>query len=153
VDETGSSGTASSRLREARERLGLAADEVARQARLPAPWYHDLEARPDEVFSTLSLAQLQSLGGVLGLELVVILAGDAALPGERRRFEDVTDGLRRRMGSEGLDAEALGDRLGWKIDDVLADPQGFWTFNVDGFRDVCEGAGVNWLAVLASLSG
>ena len=138
-------------MREARERRGLTAEEVASQVGLSAPWYHDLEAYPDEVFSTVSLAQLQALGRTLGLEPATILAGDGAPPIDRREFGDVARGLQRRMDVEGLDADTLGERLGWKIRDVLTDPQILWNFNVTGLRDLCEAAGLDWLAVLPGL--
>lgn len=54
----------------------------------------------------------------------------------------------RRMESEGLDAETLGERLGWDIRGVLTDPEALWNFNVVGLRDVCHGVGIDWLAVL-----
>ncbi len=63
------------RLRKARERLGLTPEEVASRMGLSAPWYYDLEAYPDEVVSTVSLAHLQVLGQTLGLEPVTILVG------------------------------------------------------------------------------
>ncbi len=139
------------RMRAARERLGLTPEEVASKMGLSAPWYYDLEAYPDEVFSTVSLAHLQVLGQTLGLEPATILVGDGAPPMDRGEFRDVADGLERRMSSEGLDAKTLGDRLGWSIGGVLADPQELWKFNVTGLRDVCQGAGVDWLAVLPRL--
>jgi hypothetical protein len=138
-------------MRGARERLGLTPEEVASKMGLSASWYYDLEAYPDEVFATVSLAHLQVLGQTLGLEPAKILVGGTTSPTDRRGFRDVVDGLQRRMEAEGLDAEALGERLGWDIRGVLADPQELWNFNVTGLRDVCQGVGVDWLAVLPRL--
>ena len=139
------------RLRGARERLGLTLEEVANRMGLSARWYYDLEAYPDEVSSTVSLAHLQVLGQTLGLEPATILVGETTSPTDRGGFRDVVDGLERRMKSEGLDAKTLGERLGWDIRGVLADPEELWTFNVAGLRDVCLGVGVDWLAVLPRL--
>jgi transcriptional regulator with XRE-family HTH domain len=139
------------RMREARERLGLTPEQVASKMGLAVRWYHDLEAYPDEVFSTVSLTHLQILGQTLGLEPAMILVGDAPPPMDRRGFRDVVDALERRMESERLDAETLGERLGWEIRRVLADPEELWNFNVTGLRDVCQGVGVDWLAVLPRL--
>jgi hypothetical protein len=58
------------------------------------------------------------------------------------------NGLERRVKSEGLDADALGERLGWDIRGVLADPEALWKFNGVGLRDLCQGVGIDWLAVL-----
>jgi transcriptional regulator with XRE-family HTH domain len=136
------------RLRGARERLGLTPEEVASKMGLSAPWYYDLEAYPDEVSSTMSLAHLKILGQTLGLEPVTILVGDTTSPTARGGFRDVVNGLERRMKSEGLDADTLGERLGWDIRGVLADPEALWEFNVVGLRDLCQGVGIDWLAVL-----
>jgi len=70
---------------------------------------------------------------------------------QKGEFRDVVDGLRRRMESEGLDAKSLGERLGWEIGGVLADPEELWSFNVTGLREVCQGVGVDWLAVCPRL--
>ena len=139
------------RMRGARERLGLTPEEVAGKMGLAAPWYYDLEAYPDEVFSTVSLAHVLVLGQTLGLEPAKILVGDTTSSTDRREFRDVVKGLEHRMESEGLDAETLGERLGWDIRAVLADPGALWNFNVAGLRDVCHGVGVDWLAVLPRL--
>jgi transcriptional regulator with XRE-family HTH domain len=139
------------RLREARQRLGLTPEDVASRMGLSAPWYYDLEAYPNDVVSTVSLAHLLVLGQTLGLEPVTILVVDTTSSTDRRGFRDVVDGLERRMEAEGLDAKALGEHLGWDIRGVLADPEELWNFNVEGLRDVCRGVGVDWLAVLPRL--
>jgi transcriptional regulator with XRE-family HTH domain len=136
------------RLRGARERLGLTPAEVASKMGLSAAWYHDLEAYQDEVFTTVSLAQLQELGQMLGLEPATILVGDGTPPMDRKEYRYVVDGLQRRMASESLDAETLGERLGWDIRGLLEDPEELWKLNVTGLRDICQGVGIDWLAVL-----
>ncbi len=118
---------------------------------LSARWYEDLEAYPDDVVSTVSLAQLQVLGRTLGLEPATIFVRDTRARRNVAELRDVVEGLQRRMGSEGLDAEALGERLGWEIRGALANPEELWSFNVTGLRDVCPGMGVDWLAVLPRL--
>jgi hypothetical protein len=119
---------------------------------LSVPWYYHREESPDEVFSNLSLLHLKALGQTLALEPATILVGDGAQPAQRRPFRDVVDALQRRMDSEHLDADTLGDRLGWDIRALLADPEDLWNFNVDGLRDVCEGVGIDWLTVLPRLT-
>ena len=139
------------RIRAARERLGLTPEEVASTIGLSALWYYHLEADPDEVFSNLSLRHLQRLGQALGLEPTNILVDNAKPPTQRIEFRDVVVRLQRRMELEGFDAETLGKHLGWQIGGALADPEELWHFNVAGLRDVCQGVGVDWLAVLPRL--
>ncbi|HEY2900591.1 MAG TPA: helix-turn-helix transcriptional regulator [Polyangia bacterium] len=141
----------SDRLRAARERLVLTPEEVANQIGLSANWYYDLEAYPDEIVSTVSLAHLRLLGQALQLEPATILTGEAAPSTAHLEFPDVARGLQQKMDAEGLDAETLGERVGWTISRVLVDPQELWNFNVTGFRDVCAAAGVDWLAALPRL--
>lgn len=143
--------SANERMRAARERLGLTPEQVANQIGLNAPWYYDLEAYPDEVFSTISLEHLRLLGRALALEPATILVGDASQPAAPKTFADIAEGLRRQMAADGLDAKAFGDRVGWGIDNVLVDPNELWKFNVAGLRDVCAAAGIDWLAVLPGL--
>jgi hypothetical protein len=109
---------------------------------------YDLEAYHDEVFTTVSLAHLQELGQMLGLEPATILVGDGTPPMDRKEYRYVVDGLQRRMASESLDAETLGERLGWDIRGLLEDPEELWKLNVTGLRDICQGVGIDWLAVL-----
>jgi hypothetical protein len=142
----------SDRIREARERLALTPQEVANQMGLAANWYVDLETYPEEVFSTVSLAHLKLLGQALQLEPATILTGEAAASSTvPLAFPDVARGLRQKMDAEALDAESFGDRVGWNLTRVLADPQELWNFNVTGFRDVCAAASVDWLAALPRL--
>jgi len=141
--------SASVRIRKAREGRGLTPEQVAERVGLSTAWYHDLEGYADEAFSTVSLAHLQVLGDILGLEPAAILGEKT--PSKRGEFRDVTDGLRKRMESEGIDADTLGKRVGWDIREVIVDSQELWNFNVNGFRDVCAAAGVDWLAALPGL--
>ncbi len=138
-------------MRAARERLALTPEEVAKQIGLSVNWYHDLEAYPDEIFTTMSLAHLKSLGQALQMEPLTILTGEAAASTARLTFRDVAEGLRHKMEAEGLDAATFGQRVGWEISPVLADPQELWNFNVTGFRDTCAAAGLDWLAALPGL--
>jgi transcriptional regulator with XRE-family HTH domain len=140
------------RIRQARERLGLSMAQVAERLGRSLAWYRDVESYPDELFSNVSLAHLQLLGDILGLEPSRILLGDSATPSSRRgEFQDVTTVLNRKMAVEGLDTETLNERVGWEVREVLIDSQKVWNFTVDGLRDVCCFAEVDWLSVLPGL--
>jgi hypothetical protein len=55
------------------------------------------------------------------------------------------------MRSAGLDVEEFSKKVGWDLTEV--DPRALWTFTVDGLRDVCAAAGVDWLAILPGRAG
>lgn len=143
---------ASERIRKAREKLGLSAEQVAEGLSLPVAWYRDLESYPDEVISNISLAHLQLLGGILGIDPRHILLGEkVSAPKERGNFQDVSTGLNRIMIEKGLDPDRLGEQVGWDVREVLIDSQELWNFTVDGLRDLCRAAEIDWLAVLPGL--
>ena len=152
MDRSKEEQSAPERIRHARERLGLSTAQVAERLGPPLAWYRDVESYPEEVFSNVSLAHLQLLGDVLRLEPSRILLGESAtVPSRRGEFQDVTTALNRKMVAEGLDAETLSERVGWNIREVLFDSQELWNFTVDGLRDVCRFAEVDWLSVLPGL--
>jgi transcriptional regulator with XRE-family HTH domain len=152
MDRSKEEQAAPERIRQARERLGLSIAQVAERLGRPLAWYRDIESYPEEVFSDLSLAHLQLLGDILCLEPSRILLGDSATsPPRRGEFRDVMIALNRKMAAEGLDAETVNKRVGWEVREVLVDSQELWNFTVDGLRDVCRFAEVDWLSVLPGL--
>lgn len=73
-------------LRQAREGLGKEPFEVAHQASVTAACYSDMESYPDELYSAVSLADLQRVAVAVGLTFEQLFGGEAIL-------------LRRRGGS------------------------------------------------------
>ena len=57
------------------------------------------------------------------------------------------------MAATGLDVDQFGERVGWDVTKILADPQELWEINTDGFRDVAKAAGVEWTAAFPRSSG
>lgn len=100
---------ASQRIQGAREALGLSVERVAAELSLGLPWYRDLEANSEEVFSNISLAHLQLLAYVLQVEPACILLGAAATaPIRRSQFSDVKAALHDKMEALAIDP---GDNL------------------------------------------
>ena len=136
------------RLREARGALGLTAAEFARKIGYPngISAYLDLEAHPGDLFMTVSLAALSALGSELRIDPLGLLCDDAEAirePGALA-FEQVAEALASFRVAEGLSVEALSDHLGWDVAGVLVDSKALWEFNVDGLRDICSPAGLDW---------
>ena len=55
------------------------------------------------------------------------------------------------MIARGIDSETLSEQVGWNVREVLIDSQELWNFTVDGLRDLCEFAEVDWLSALPGL--
>jgi transcriptional regulator with XRE-family HTH domain len=137
--------TPPSRLKRAREAVGLDQHSVAGLAGINSPWYYDLEAYDHELASTLSLEKLCQLAEIVKTDPLVLLIGDGASSVERSlEFGDVVKGLAAQMVASGFDVEQFGERVGWELGKILADPNAIWDLNTDGFRDVAKAAGVEW---------
>jgi transcriptional regulator with XRE-family HTH domain len=141
------------RLTDARLRAGLTVEAAAERAGIPIAWYRDLENDPDELFSNIALAHLQGIGIALGVSPAEFLVGHplAVSPAEELGFAELVERLEARRIQAGLSADEFSEHVGWELQDVLIDPQGLWNFTVDGLRDVCAAAGVDWLTVLPNL--
>jgi transcriptional regulator with XRE-family HTH domain len=146
--------SANERMRSARERAGLTPEALATRIGITVPWYHDLEGDPEEASSTLSLAQLQTLASALGLPLRQILGGaDAPPAGARVSPGELVGELRRRVAASGRSVEEIGSQIGWDIAPLMQDPAHVWQCNVDGLKDVCAFAQVDWTALLPDVPG
>jgi len=144
--------TPSARLRAAREQRGLTPQQIAAAVGLPVEWYHDLESYPEEMFSNVSLAHLQALCMTVNIKPQALLLGDDKVPATAEvDFSTLVEELRTALNSSKLSVEAFSNKVGWELKDLLVDPQELRNFNVDGLKDVCAAANVNWLAVLSGL--
>jgi transcriptional regulator with XRE-family HTH domain len=144
----------SERLRVARERAGRTPEELAARIGITTAWYYDLEGQPEEVSTTLSLAQLYDLASALELDLRHLLLGEEAPPlATRPSAGDFVERLRSKVAASGKSPEELGAEIGWDIGRLLRTPESLWELNLDGLRDVCAFAGVDWTTLLASAPG
>ena len=137
------------RFREARERLGLTQADVAEQLGIQVSSYWDIEFHDDEAFDCFSLAELRQIATILKTPLEVLLFGNG--------FNGSTSGtspsmiaerLRVLAGSEGLTIDELGDRLGWDLTPIMADPEAIDQFNLAGLSDLCAAIGVDWVSAI-----
>jgi hypothetical protein len=114
--------------------------------------YWDLEHFDDEAFSVISLAHLQALGQMLGVEPRVLLLGvDASDVGSTVSFTEITSRLAECVAHHGCSMEEFGAQIGWDIGPVLADPAALWDFNVEGLYDICQALDLDWVAALPSI--
>jgi len=137
------------RIRAARELSGLSWEAVAEHLREAPSHFWDLELYDDELFRVVSVNTIGRLAGIFGITVDEVLFGIAAQPpAARTSFADVAARLSRLLASENLTVDDLGDRIGWDVSRVLADPESLGDYNVDGFRRVCNTIDVDWVTAL-----
>ena len=135
----------------ARERAGVSERELAQRFGSDGYLCPDLEIHNGEIFQCESVADLIRIASILGTSVSVILFGEEPpFPLPDTPPEQVSQNLRERIQKEASTAEQLGDALGWRIEPVLEDSAALLTYNLDGLYDICSGAGVDWLAVVAT---
>jgi transcriptional regulator with XRE-family HTH domain len=132
------------RLKAARERTGLDREEVAGRLGVTYESVWDLEAFPDEIAMTLSLAEVVALARLVGVAPLALLTDVEPDASQRMPMEDLIDRVRARG-----DPDLFAERAGWDVRPALAEPATAWRdWSVDCLRDVCAEAGVDWTAVL-----
>jgi transcriptional regulator with XRE-family HTH domain len=140
---------AAQRIRRAREDLTLTQDDVASRWGEQVSMYWDLELFDDEAFTVISVRQLQRLASVLETTVNALLFGEdpaATLP--IARYRDVIARLEVRMAEDGISIDQLGDRIGWELGPLLADPGALGDLPVSGLWSICRAAEVDWVGVV-----
>jgi hypothetical protein len=119
--------------------------DVARAVGLKEPSYYDLESHDDEVTGNISLGTLAAIARALGTTTVELLDGpDTIGPAARRSPSFLVDLVRSRITSDGFTVHAYGDRIGWDMEPVLANPEYMWKYPFDMLHALCEDLGVDW---------
>ena len=138
-----------SRIRAARERLGVSMLEFA--SRWSAePWaYRDLEFADHELFTTVDLGDLPRLASALELPLMVLLFGEAPMrPLSSVSYNDVARAIGRRLSDDGLTIEQLSEIAGWELQPIVDESGTLATFNLQGVFDVCQTVGLDWVGLV-----
>jgi DNA-binding XRE family transcriptional regulator len=137
------------RFREARERSNLTQAEVADRLGIQVSEYWDIEFHDDETFLCFSLAELRLLATILKTPLEVLLFGSdfkGSTSGTSPSM--IAERLRAVAVSEGLTIDELGDRVGWDLTPIMADPEAVDQLNLSGLSDVCAAIGLDWVSAL-----
>jgi transcriptional regulator with XRE-family HTH domain len=140
---------AGERLAAARERAGLTAEATAERAGLPLAWYEELESSATDLYSNVSLAGLRAVAHAVGATpCELLLAPAAARPRARAPFTELAAAVRQAVSRSGLSIEMWSETVGWEVGPILLDPDHLWTLPADALKDVCAGAGRDWLEFL-----
>lgn len=138
------------RFREARERSNLTQAEVAKHLGYSrASEYRDIELFDEEAFDCFSLAELRQLAAIFNTPLETLLFGSdfkGATSGTTPTM--IVERLRATAAREGITIDELGDRVGWDLTPIMADPQAIDQFNLSGLSDICAPIGLDWVTAL-----
>jgi transcriptional regulator with XRE-family HTH domain len=138
-------GMPSENVRLARTRAGLEPADVAQAVGLNKSSYYELESHDDEATTGISLGILRAVARTLGTTAVELLEGpDAVRPRSGQALSILVDLVRTRIASHGLTVDAYGDRIGWDVAPVLANPEHVWEYPFDMLHALCEDLGVDW---------
>jgi transcriptional regulator with XRE-family HTH domain len=141
------------RLKNAREERGLEPKDLATAAGITVPHYYDLECPDDELYMTVSLAELARLCQALGVPVTSLFAASPIpqIQAHVDGFTTLAHRLNEYLSTSGLSLHEFEDKVGWVMPPFPDDPAAAWDWNVDCLRDVCRESGVDWLQVLATL--
>lgn len=141
--------SAAQRIRQAREAAGLTQDEVAGRWREQPSMYWDLELYDEEVFTVISVREVQRLAPALQTSVNQLLFGEEPpSPLPSIRYRDVIARLQERLRDERVTVEQLGDEIGWDLEPLLSDPSNLGDLPIVGLWSVCRAAHVDWVAVV-----
>jgi transcriptional regulator with XRE-family HTH domain len=134
----------------AREKAGLSA-KAADRLQLSVASYYDLEHDDDEAFMTISLTTLIELGRTLGVPVRQLVDDQNPTAAARPvTYDELASRVRAQIEAEGIVPDAWGQKVGWEVSALLADPGRIADLNLDGLADICSAVGVDWRAVLTA---
>ena len=140
---------AAQRIRQAREATGLTQGEVASRWGEQPSMYWDLELYDEEVFTVISVRELQRLSSALKTSVNHLLFGEEPpSPLPSTRYADVVVGLQARLSAGHRSVEQLGDEIGWDLEPLLTDPTNLGDLPIVGLWAVCRAANVDWVSVV-----
>ncbi|MBK6779907.1 MAG: hypothetical protein IPJ57_14925 [Gemmatimonadetes bacterium] len=138
-----------SRLHDLLARAELSHDAVAQCIGLNADWVRDLQAFDHELYSNVSLAQLQRLAYLLNTDASTLLLAPP-LPQDvvHLTFEQLVQKVREHLRSSNTGIEAFGESVGWDVSSALSNPHACWEWCPDEVVDVAGALGIPWQSVL-----
>ena len=138
------------RIKEARIKAGLSAEEVAKIIDLGIHAYDDLESYDDEVFNCISLKQLRNLSELLSVRAIDLVVIDQSKINETSlTAQELIECIKNTILENSESVDDFSDRVGWDVTSALNNAENVWKdWNLDGLRDICEAVGVNWIDVL-----
>src|SRR5690606_15442075 len=116
------------RLREARERAGLTLQELSERTGLSYDRLFDVESYDDELWSTMSVADVAALAGALALSPRELVAPDGEAAGLGVLApQDLVRSIREHLDRRGMELASFEAEVGWEVGGVMTDPKSAWS--------------------------
>lgn len=145
---------AADRIKQARIRSGLSAQDICRSLQMEEMSFFDFETYDDDAFKCVSLLALCSFADLTGVQpqdLVAPVGAPAPRPVPMARVIELIVAQTRERSET---VESFSKRVGWDVSSALANEQDAWRdWNVDCLQDVSSSVGLRWLDVLSSWPG
>lgn len=138
-----------SRIRGARERVGLQETDVAERLGISHSEYWDIEFHDDEAFTSFSVTHLVRLAEILEEPLLALLFGpEYRAPGSQTSYATIARRLSDLAASRQQTVDELSEQVGWELAPSLANPELFGELSLAGLHDVCRAIDVDWTTAL-----
>ena len=134
------------RLTAAREAAGKSIPATAAQAGITEGTLHDLENCDDDIYMTISIADLQRLCSVVGTDLRILFNGKSDPTGYG--LVGLAKAIKEHLIAHGITEPEFGDEIGWDVTGFADDPQTALEWNIDCLKAVSEALGTNWIDAL-----
>jgi transcriptional regulator with XRE-family HTH domain len=138
------------RFRQARERRGLSADEVATRSGISLGSVWDFEAFEEELTSGYSPRDLQALCRVVGLRPIELFGDDSTdTPVSANELAEM---IREECRSRGITLIRFEDAVGWRLSACIDPPEKLLEdMTVDGLQWLCRELRIDWRRVFLCL--
>lgn len=135
-------------VRNARERLGLTAHDVAIKLGISDPSYEDIESVPDELTLLYDLRDVFRLLEILDISLQDVLNLTQRVP---ERFDPSIDVTLENALRQSADLETLEDDVGYYLDPESCKPaRALQEWNIELLEGLCSSLGIDFpSAILA----
>jgi hypothetical protein len=115
---------------------------------ITVPHYYDLESDDDELYMTLSLAELRLLCAELDMSFRYLFSGEQKTSDKSTPFSSLAEMVAKHLDDHRMSQASFEDMVGWSLGDFTTNPERAWDWNLDCLRDVCAALGVEWLDAL-----
>jgi len=138
---------ARTRLKKAREAAGKHPGDLAEFVDNSTSSYYDLECCDGELFMTISLSELSGLCSALGIK-VRDLFDNGKNHDPVITPDQLIDMAKWHLNQTEISVSEFENRIGFEIEQCLADPSKVMDWNVDFLRWLCRELGLDWRSAL-----
>ena len=142
-----------SRIRAARERLGVSVQDFAARWSEEPSTYWDLELTDDALFRTVALGEIPRLASALELPVMVLLFGEVPMRAVAQvSYRDVAGAIDRQLSHDGLTVEQLSAAVGWELQPILDEPDVLSGLNLSAVLNICQAVRLDWVGLLQAVA-